>query len=266
MLSNVRNAAPILSTDVIRAIVVDDEPLARLRLCTLLGDHHDFAVVAECADGREALGAVRRTHPDVIFLDIQMAETTGLEVARALDGADAPAIVFVTAYDAHALRAFELHAVDYLLKPFDEERFAQTLDRIRTRRAGSVAQQAHARLLSLLRDLSRGSAVAGVPAVRPTLLHVGDVTVDLRARAVRRGDAPVTLRPKEFELLVALMRRAGDVIGRRELLHDVWGYSDSVASRTVDTHIAELRRKLGHADGQPGHIATVARTGYRLEV
>ena len=262
MLSNAQS----LSTDVIRAIVVDDEPLARLRLCTLLGDHHDFAVVAECTDGREVPDAVRRTHPDVVFLDIQMAETNGLDVARALDAPDAPAIVFVTAYDAHALRAFELHAVDYLLKPFDEERFARTLDRIRSRRAGSVAQQAHARLLSLLRDLSQGSAVAGIPAVRPTLLHVGDVTVDLRARAVRRGETTVALRPKEFDLLVALMRRAGDVVARRELLHDVWGYSDSVTSRTVDTHVAELRRKLGHADGQAGHIATVARTGYRLEV
>lgn len=262
MLSN----APNVSADRIRAIVVDDEPLARLRLCTLLGDHHDFAVVAECADGSEVPDVVRRTHPDVVFLDIQMAETNGIDVAHALDAPDAPAIVFVTAYDAHALRAFELHAVDYLLKPFDEERFARTLDRIRSRRAGSVAQQAHARLLSLLRDLSRGSAVAGVPAVRPTLLHVGDVTVDLRARAVRRGETPVSLRPKEFELLVALMRRAGDVVGRRELLHDVWGYNDSVASRTVDTHVAELRRKLGHTGGEPGHIATVARTGYRLEV
>lgn len=262
MLSNV----PGPSADVIRAIVVDDEPLARLRLCTLLGDHHDFAVVAECADGREVPEAVRRTHPDVVFLDIQMAEMNGLDVAHALEGPDAPAIVFVTAYDAHALRAFELHAVDYLLKPFDEERFARTLDHVRARRAGSVAQQAHARLLSLLRDLSRGSAVAGVPALRPTLLHVGDVTVDLRARAVRRGETPVALRPKEFDLLVALMRRAGDVVARRELLHDVWGYSDTVTSRTVDTHVAELRRKLGHSDGQPAHIATVARTGYRLEV
>lgn len=95
---------------------------------------------------------------------------------------------------------------------------------------------------------------------------VGDVMVDLCARIVRHGDAPVALRPKEFDLLVALMRRAGDVIGRRELLHDVWGYRDSVTSRTVDTHISELRRKLGHADGQPGHIATVPRTGYRLDV
>lgn len=262
MLTNAQS----ISAGVIRAIVVDDEPLARLRLCTLLGDHRDFAVVAECADGREALDAIARMRPHVVFLDIQMAESNGLEVAHALDGANGPAIVFVTAYDTHALRAFELHAVDYLLKPFDEERFARTLERIRSQRAGSVAQQAHARLLSLLRELSQGGAAAGVPAVRSALLHVGDVTVDLRARAVRRGDMPIALRPKEFELLVALMRRAGDVIGRRELLHDVWGYNDSVTSRTVDTHVAELRRKLGHADGEPGHIATVARTGYRLEV
>ena len=120
-----------------------------------------------------------------------------------------------------------------------------------------------ANVQSLSTDIGRTIVTDDEPLAR---LCVGDISVDPRTRTVRRGDLPVVLRPKEFELLVALMRRAGDVLGRRELLHDVWRYSDSVTSRTVDTHIAELRRKLAHAAGQPGHIATVARTGYRLEV
>lgn len=256
---------------VIRAVVVDDEPLARLRLRTLLADHTDFAVVAECADGREAIAAVGREHPDVIFLDVQMAEMSGMEVARALEGPGSPTVVFVTAYDEYAVRAFELHAIDYLLKPFDEDRFTRALERVRAQRAGATTEQAHARLLTLLREISRGAvpasdAAAALPTVRPSLLYVGDIAVDLRARVVKRDGRTIQLRPKEFDLLVALMRRAGDVVGRRELLHDVWGYHDDVASRTVDTHVAELRRKLGHVAGQPGHIATVARTGYRLDV
>jgi DNA-binding response OmpR family regulator len=88
----------------------------------------------------------------------------------------------------------------------------------------------------------------------------------VRARVVRRAGTPVPLRPKEFDLLVALLKRAGETVPRRDLLQDVWGYSDDVVSRTIDTHVAELRRKLGHQPGEPGYIATVARTGYRLDL
>jgi DNA-binding response OmpR family regulator len=83
---------------------------------------------------------------------------------------------------------------------------------------------------------------------------------------VRKSGALVALRPKEFDLLVALLKRSGDVVSRRDLLHEVWGYSDGVVSRTVDTHLAELRRKLGIGDREPGAITTVARVGYRLEL
>jgi two-component system LytT family response regulator len=277
------------SATAIRTLIVDDEPLARLRLRTLLAEHADFAVVGECGDGREALDAIPRVRPDLLFLDVQMAEMNGLEVARALerhaDGADAAplAIVFVTAFDQYAVRAFEVSALDYLLKPFDEDRFVATLDRVRAHRANGQTREAHARLLGVLRELSRGhaggaggaasahgnGAAAAVPTAAPrdaATLRVADLEVDVRARVVRRGGTPVQLRPKEFDLLVALLKHAGDVVPRRLLLHDVWGYSDDVVSRTIDTHLAELRRKLGHRPGQPGHIATVARTGYRMEV
>lgn len=277
---------PVVAAATVRTLIVDDEPLARLRLRTLLADHRDFAVVGECGDGREVLDAIARTRPDLLFLDVQMAEVNGLEVARALEqatttsAAPPPAIVFVTAFDQYAVRAFEVRALDYLLKPFDEDRFVATLDRVRAHRASGQTREAHARLLGVLRELSRGNAGAasahangGATADAPTAaprdgatLRVADLEVDVRARVVRRGGTPVQLRPKEFDLLVALLKHAGDVVPRRLLLHDVWGYSDDVVSRTIDTHLAELRRKLGHRPGQPGHIATVARTGYRMEV
>ncbi|NOT45136.1 MAG: response regulator, partial [Acidobacteria bacterium] len=102
-----------------RVLVVDDEPLAREELCYQLGELDEVAVVAEAGDGVEALAAVSRHEPDLVFLDIQMPGLTGFEVARRLleTHADRPALVFVTAYDAHAIRAFEVNAVDYLLKP-----------------------------------------------------------------------------------------------------------------------------------------------------
>ena len=95
-------------------------------------------------------------------------------------------------------------------------------------------------------------------------LRFADLELDPGTRDVRRAGRPVALRPKEYELLRALVARAGAVVTRRELLAEVWGYHDDVSSRTVDTHVAVLRRKLGHEAEEPGFIMTVAKTGYRL--
>jgi two-component system LytT family response regulator len=117
----------------IRAVVVDDEALARDRLRRLLAAHADVAIVAECGDGRAAIAAVRDHRPDLLLLDVQMPEVDGFAVLAAI-GADAvPALVFVTAYDRHAVRAFEAEAIDYLVKPFDAARLARALDRVRRR-------------------------------------------------------------------------------------------------------------------------------------
>jgi two-component system LytT family response regulator len=116
---------------VIRALIVDDEPPARLRIRTLLAGERDVAIVGECGDGASALELIRGTAPDLVFLDVQMPEMDGLAVVEALAGARMPGVVFVTAYDVHAVRAFELHALDYLLKPVDGDRFARTLERVR---------------------------------------------------------------------------------------------------------------------------------------
>ncbi|MGH8637211.1 MAG: LytR/AlgR family response regulator transcription factor [Burkholderiales bacterium] len=114
-----------------RIIIADDEPLARARLRMLLGGESWVDLVAECADGTHAIAAIRELRPDLVFLDVQMPGATGFDVIEAIGPAHMPAVVFVTAYDRYALRAFDVCALDYLLKPFDRERFQQALGRAR---------------------------------------------------------------------------------------------------------------------------------------
>src|SRR5258705_5892409 len=106
----------------IRGLIVDDEPLARERLASLLAPEKDIEVIGQCANGIEALAAIQEKTPDLVFLDVQMPELDGFGVLSALEGEHKPAVIFVTAHDRFALKAFELHAIDYLLKPFDRER------------------------------------------------------------------------------------------------------------------------------------------------
>jgi len=120
----------------IRASIVDDEDLARQVIREMLAPHPDVEVVAECANGFEAVRMAAELKPDLIFLDIQMPKLDGFEVLE-LIGTD-PAVVFVTAFDEHALRAFEVHAVDYLMKPFRVERFEAALDRAKQRIGGTA--------------------------------------------------------------------------------------------------------------------------------
>jgi len=121
----------------IRTLVVDDEPLARENLRIRLGNVEDFEIVGECATGREAVGSVAGLRPELMFLDIRMPDMDGLSVVEQIDPDAMPVIVFVTAYDSYAIEAFRVHALDYLLKPFDESRFAETLLACR-RRVGEI--------------------------------------------------------------------------------------------------------------------------------
>jgi two-component system LytT family response regulator len=134
----------------IRALIVDDEPLARRRLRDLLVRDPEVVVAGECADGFEAVEAVRLAPPDVLFLDVQMPEKDGFDVVREV-GVDAvPAVVFVTAFDQYAVRAFQVHALDYLLKPFDDSRFADALCRAKVRARGARDEDMARRVLALL--------------------------------------------------------------------------------------------------------------------
>jgi two-component system LytT family response regulator len=123
----------------IRALIVDDEPLARSNLAVLLRSDPEIEIVGECGSGVEALTAIRTANPDLVFLDVQMPECDGFDVLEMLGNDLPPAVVFVTAYDQYALRAFEAGALDYLLKPFDNARFDRALARAKTRIAGKVA-------------------------------------------------------------------------------------------------------------------------------
>jgi two-component system, LytTR family, response regulator len=140
-------------TDPIRTLIVDDEPLARERLRTLLAEHPSFASVGECENGAEAVEALRAGGVELVFLDVQMPELDGFEVLQAIAPDAWPAIVFVTAYDEYALRAFDVHALDYLLKPFDRARFERAIGRaeaeLRDRRARGPRD---ARLVALIVD------------------------------------------------------------------------------------------------------------------
>jgi two-component system LytT family response regulator len=115
----------------IRALIVDDEPLARQRLIRLLKEEQDVEIIGEAGDGGEAVAAIRSKNPDLVFLDVQMPVLDGFGVLEALGEENLPAVIFVTAYDRYALRAFEYNALDYLLKPFDRERFRKALERAR---------------------------------------------------------------------------------------------------------------------------------------
>jgi len=137
----------------LRCLVVDDEPLARELLRGMLEAHPGIEVVAECGDGRAALRAIKRHDPDLVFLDVEMPKMNAFDMVQELDPGTMPEIVFVTAYDRYALRAFEVHALDYLLKPFDEERLDNALRRARDHLGRSDRGEELARVLALLEDI-----------------------------------------------------------------------------------------------------------------
>jgi two-component system, LytTR family, response regulator len=136
-----------------RVLIVDDEPLARDGVRINLEEQTDFEIVGEAGNGEEAVEAIRELRPDVVFLDVQMPGLDGFGVLGALSGETLPQIVFVTAYDQFALQAFEAHALDYLLKPFDEERFLKSLDRVRQHLRSHRRGELEDRLVSLLEEL-----------------------------------------------------------------------------------------------------------------
>jgi two-component system LytT family response regulator len=137
----------------IRTLVVDDEPMARERVLSLLHQQPDIEVVGECADGAQAVSAIERLAPELVFLDVQIPVMDGFGVIRAVTPQRMPMVVFTTAYDEYALRAFEVHALDYLLKPFDGQRFLRALERARERMERQRAGDLGRRLLAMVHDL-----------------------------------------------------------------------------------------------------------------
>ena len=139
-------------TDV-RVVIADDEPLVRRGLRTFIAAEKGLAIVGEARNGPEAVDTIRAERPDLVFLDVQMPELDGFGVLEALEGEPLPAVVFVTAYDEYAIRAFDVHAVDYLLKPFDEDRFRVALGRARSRLGERKTDDLDRRLDAVLQEL-----------------------------------------------------------------------------------------------------------------
>jgi len=135
-------------------LLVDDEPLAREGLRLLLSDDADVTAIYEAKDGREAVAAIRSLRPDLVFLDVQMPEMDGLQVVREIGVDNMPAVVFITAHDEHAIQAFEINAIDYLLKPVSRERFTRALARAKTRIASMPADETSRKIVSLLESIA----------------------------------------------------------------------------------------------------------------
>jgi two-component system, LytTR family, response regulator len=141
-----------IESKIIRVVIVDDEPLGRTVIREMLRSDSDFAVVSECATGQEAIAVISNERPDLVFLDVQMPEVDGFAVLTALAPEHLPMIIFVTAYDQYAVSAFDVHAVDYLLKPFDRERFGRALQRAKAQLRQQSANDVNQRILALLEE------------------------------------------------------------------------------------------------------------------
>jgi two-component system response regulator VicR len=227
---------------VARILIVEDNRNLAHGLRTNLEFEGHRAEIA--SDGESGLRRARSREHDIVVLDLMLPELDGFRVLEALrrEGNPVPVLVLTARGDeADKVRGLEGGADDYVTKPF-------------------ALRELLARVAALLR---RSGARDAAPAM-PEPIRFGDVEVDPTVRQVRRAGQPVALRPKEYDLLHALARREGRLAERGELLREVWGYHESVLSRTLDTHIGELRRKLEEDPSAPRHILTVRKVGYRL--
>lgn len=185
-----------------RVLIVDDEPAARMRIRRFLGAHRDVEVAGECGGGRRAVEAITRQRPDLVFLDVEMPDMDGFEVIRRVGVAAMPPVVFVTAHDAYAIRGFEVAALDYLLKPFDEARFVEALQRAR-RAVASQASGDEAKLMRLLESLQE-RAEAPAPRLERLLLHERGRKIPVRVADIdwiEAADNYVRLHVGEKQLL-----------------------------------------------------------------
>jgi two-component system response regulator VicR len=230
---------------VARVLIVEDNRNLAHGLRTNLEFEGHRAEIA--ADGESGLRRALSGEHDIVVLDLMLPALDGFRVLESLrrEGNPIPVLVLTARGDeADKVRGLESGADDYVTKPF-------------------ALRELLARVAALLRR-SAARHPAGSEPAEP--IRFGDVELDPSVREVRRAGAPVPLRPKEYDLLHALARREGRLAERGELLREVWGYHESVLSRTLDTHIGELRRKLEEEPSAPRYIITVRKVGYRLAV
>ena len=227
-----------------RVLVVEDNADLAFAVTTALQSEGFDVLVA--STGPEGVERARERDADLIILDLMLPGFDGYRVIRTLrgDGIETPILVLTArGEEADKVKGLRLGADDYVTKPFG-------------------AMELLARVEALLR---RSRLSTATPTPTPVLDHFGEVEVNRMARTVKRRGEPVALTPKEFDLLVALMDRAGSVVPRSDLLSAVWGYQPDVSTRTVDLHVFELRAKLEPNPARPVHIITVRKSGYRFE-
>jgi DNA-binding response OmpR family regulator len=218
----------------------------------LVEDNRDYAemlklnleregyAVSVASSGTDGLERAKATSPDLIILDLMLPSMNGYTVLQRLrdEGREAPVLIMTArGTEEEKLRGFDLGADDYIVKPCG---LREILARVRAllKRSGAARPRAEATL--------------------------SDLVIDFGARVVRRGSEELSLRPKEFDLLAALMRHRGQVVSREDLLREVWGYAADSESRTVETHLAALRSRLGDDPSAPRYIVTVRKAGYRV--
>jgi DNA-binding response OmpR family regulator len=226
-----------------RILIIEDNPDLAYGLRT--GLEIEGYEVDVAPDGETGLVRARAWSPNLVILDLMLPGMDGYRVLRMLrdEGREMPVLILTArGEETDKVLGFRLGADDYVTKP------CGVLELL-------------ARVAALLR---RARQHEGRDAVTP-VERFGAVEINPASRTVTRGDKPVALSPKEFDLLLTLVRRRGAVASRLELLKEVWGYSADVMTRTVDIHIAELRRKLEDDPSKPRHILTVWKAGYRLE-
>ena len=227
-----------------RILIVEDNPDLAYGLRNNLEIEGYRVEVAD--DGPGGLERARSGRPDLVILDLMLPEMSGYHVLRRMreDGLEMPVLILTArGEEADKVRGFRMGADDYVTKPFG-------------------LLELLARVEALLRRTGRWRANGGSGH---EVHRFGDVEVDVDAHRVRKDGEEVSLTPKEFELLCALLRRKGAVASRQDLLVEVWGHRPEIVSRTVDTHIAELRKKVEDEPSDPEHIITVRKVGYRLE-
>jgi DNA-binding response OmpR family regulator len=220
-------------------LVVDDEPTLRETLAEAL-DADGFRVVT-AADGSEALLRFREHRPDLVVLDLMLPELSGVEVCRIIRRESGVPIIMLTAKSSEIdkVLGLELGADDYVTKPFS-------------------LRELTARIRALLRR-TEPSVAEG-----PATVDLGDLTVDLAGHRLLRDGEPVPLKPRVFELLAFLLRHAGQVFSREQLLEQVWGYDYAGETRTVDVHIHWLRAAIEPEPAAPSLVQTVRGVGYVL--
>ncbi len=252
----------------IRTLVVDDEPTARRGIRLLLSRDPDIVVIGEATTGQEAVRRIIQDRPDLVMLDVQMPEMDGFKVLEAVPPAHLPAVIFVTAYDQHALRAFDIHAIDYLLKPYDDERFAAALQRAKTDLFRRQTDELSARLSKLLAYL-RGAEPA---ATRPADQSRGDGSDRKDRILLKTGSEIYFLKADEIDWIEA----EGDYMkfhagGRTHLLRETMANLESrlKPERFVRIHrstIVNIDRVRKLSPSFAGEYAVVLQDGTKLKL